>query len=173
VEDQEADLRVHSPASRIALILDLVEGFQMPGTILLTDPERIIGTGIGGLDPPWGVRATLSGDTTILHLDFGLCAAADVGCSGDRVSSSDWRGCCRGRSANDIGRARNCISNSRGGNCGDASVEGLSIRIVGWVSGELLWRVIVSIHTRIRAMPTTVTVIKKGSPRLSAVAVVI
>jgi hypothetical protein len=62
------------------------------------------------------------------------------------------------------------MGDGRGGDCGDASVEGLGVRIVGWVSGELSWRVIVSIHTRIRAVITAVTVITRVAHALCTVA---
>jgi hypothetical protein len=173
VKDQETNLGVHCPASGVALILDLVESLQVPGAILLTNPKRIVGTGIGGLDPPWSICTTLGGDSTVLHLDFTLGTTTNVRRSGDCIGPSDWRCYCRSCSADKIGGPRHRIGNSRSGDCGDATVEGLAVRIVGCVSGELPRRVVVSIHTGIRAKITAITIMIREEHALPPIAVAI
>lgn len=137
MEDQETDLGVHSPAPRIAFILDLVEGLQMPRTILLADPERIVGAGVSRLDTPRGVSTTLCCDSLVLPLNFRLSATADIGSSGNSVGPRDWRSGSRCCSPNYIRCLGHRIYDSSGGNCSDASVEGLGIWKVGWISREL------------------------------------
>lgn len=92
VKDEEAQLSIHKPLTRVALILDLVESPQVPLAITLTAPERVIIARIGRLDLPRAVRPTLRRDPAVLHLyvltGSGMCMSVCLPgwswrCSGD------------------------------------------------------------------------------------------
>lgn len=69
MEDQEAQLGIHEPLAGVALVLDLIEGAQVPLAIALAAPEGVVVARISRLDPPGTVGAALRGNASVLHLD--------------------------------------------------------------------------------------------------------
>ena len=61
MEDQEAQLGIHEPLAGVALVLDLIEGAQVPLAIALAAPEGVVVARISRLDPPGTVGAALRG----------------------------------------------------------------------------------------------------------------
>lgn len=70
VEDEEALLGVHEPLTRVALVLNLVEGPEMPLAVAFAAPEGIIVTSISRLDIASAVRTALGCNASILHMDI-------------------------------------------------------------------------------------------------------
>jgi hypothetical protein len=69
MEDEEALLRVHVPAARVALVLDLVESAEMPLAVALHTPERVVGKRVDRFDVAHVVGAALSRYTSVLRLN--------------------------------------------------------------------------------------------------------
>ena len=78
VEDKVALLCVHEPSARVALILDLVQGPEVPLAVALAAPERVVVTSIGRLDVAGAVRTALGRNTSILHLNVFACVGVCV-----------------------------------------------------------------------------------------------
>jgi len=69
VKDEEPLIRIHVPAPRVAFILDLVEGTQVPLASALHAPEGVIRERVDRLDVADVVGAALSCDPSMLHLN--------------------------------------------------------------------------------------------------------
>ena len=83
VEDEEADISIHHPSARMTLVLNLIVGPEMPLAVELATPERIVVACICWPDLARVVRATLSRDPPVFHLDVFargtlLCVAVNV-----------------------------------------------------------------------------------------------
>jgi hypothetical protein len=152
VEDEEAVLRIHEPASGVAFILDLIVGAQMPLAGALHAPERIVRARTGRFDGFGVVRAAFHGDTTVLVLHV----VAGHGGHMRRVDlRTDPGSACRSRRRHRDGhrRVRNsCVRRCRGRD--DSRRAGVRVRVraadhggVHAVVGSLIRVIVVSIHT--------------------------
>jgi hypothetical protein len=75
MEDQEADVGVHHPSTRLTFVLDLVVGPEMPLAVQLTAPERVVVACISRPDLTRIVCTALSRNPSVLHLDVFACRA--------------------------------------------------------------------------------------------------
>lgn len=114
VEDEETQLSVHQPSSRVALVFDLVERPQMPLAVTLLAPEGIIVARISRLDPPRVVRASLCRNPPVFHLD--VFARRALGCHRSRLGNTANVGITRRTSMavrDMVGRSRRGCTRSR------------------------------------------------------------
>lgn len=70
VEDEEAVLCVHEPAAWMTLVLDLIEGSQVPFAGSLFAPEGVVRASVRRCDATREIGAALHCDASALVLDF-------------------------------------------------------------------------------------------------------
>jgi hypothetical protein len=96
MEDEEPLIWVHVPASRVAFVLDLVEGTQVPLASALHAPEGIIRERVNRLNVANVVGAALGCYPSILHLNVGPHRARTLHdrwyrCGGGGCPGRHWR----------------------------------------------------------------------------------
>ena len=160
VEDKEAQLSVHKPLTRVALVLDLVEGPEMPLAVALAAPEGIVLASIGRLDLPCAVRSALCCDPPVLHLD--VFASRSVSARSPGLSHRRrWRRRDWDMAVGDVVGSRRCSGTRR------VDVSRMTVARHRVVVRPLKWRIKVSkwVH---RAIQSVVEVASK--PTIGGVA---